>query len=202
MEKAMIEATEQQIALLWHTLGLRPECSDNRTAYRNRFLAGPGHDDVPDLEALVSQGLMGSRKPPAFCDQSEVLYFATERGEQFAIEQMPPPSKLSNFDAYLRVSDCYEHFAQFLDINVPLYQQRGEWRNREYRMVRYTRTSPYRHYDRHYSLTNWSPYEKLEVAGDWAPTMKAAKASYKVALKQYRERPRHPSNDFERAYTA
>lgn len=187
MEIAMIEATDKQLGLLWHTLGLRPECKDSRTVYRNRFLAGPGHDDVPDLEALVSVGLMGSRKPPAFCDQSEKLYFATAAGEQFAVLKMPPPPKLSNFDAYLNAADAYEGFAQFLDINVPLYQQRGEWRNREYRMVRYKRDSPYRHYDRQYSLTNWSPYEALEIAGDWAPTMKAAKASYKEQLRARRE---------------
>lgn len=182
----MIEATEKQLGLLWHTLGLRPEYRDSRTVYRNRFLAGPGHEDVPDLEALVGLGLMGSRKPPAFCDQSEKLYYATAVGEQLAVQKMPALPKLSNFEAYLNVSDCYEGFAQFLDINVPQYQQRGEWRNREYRMVRYTRESPYRHYDRHYSLTSWSTYEKLEVVGDWAPTMKAAKASYKEALQKHR----------------
>jgi len=182
----MIEVTEGQLKLLWHTLGLRPDCRDSRTVYRNRFLADPGHDDVPDLETLVSLGMMGSRNPPAFCDQSEKLYYATAAGKQFAVQKMPPPPKLSNFEEYLNVADCYEGFAQFLDINVPQYQQRGEWRNREYRMVRYARNSPYRHYDRHYSLTSWSTYETLEVAGEWAPTMKAAKASYKEALQKHR----------------
>ena len=197
--------TDAQVGLLWHTLGLRPDCRDSRHVYRNRFLAGPGHSDMPDLEALVAVGLMGSRKPPGFCDQSEILYFATEVGEKFAIAEMPPappPPKRTKFDTYLDECECYDGFAHFLGINQPMFQQRGEWRNREYRMVRYPRGSVYRQHRRHYSFSQWSPYEMLEVAGEWASTQRAAKASYKVALKHYRERPRFPANDFERTYTA
>lgn len=181
------EINQVQLGLLWHTLGLRPDCRDSRHVYRNRFLAGPGHSDVPELEAMVVLGLMGRRKPPAFCDQSEFLYYATEVGEKFAIEQMPPappPPKRTNLDAYLDVSECYDSFSHFLGINRPMFQQRGEWGKREYRMVRYPWGSAYRVTWRHYNFTNWSPYETLEIAGDWAPTQKAAKASYKEALNQ------------------
>ncbi|CAI8768177.1 hypothetical protein [Pseudomonas serbica] len=198
--------TEAQIGLLWHTLGLRPECRDSRHVYRNRFLAGPGHDDMPDLEALVALGLMGSRKPPAFCDQSEVLYFATAEGEKFAFAEMPPvppAPKRTNFDAYLDESECYDGFAHFLGINEPKFQTRGEYSKREYRMVRYPRGSIYSSsfYNRR-RFEYWSPYEPVEVAGEWAPNMKAAKASYKVALKEFRQRPRQSANNFERAYLA
>lgn len=197
--------TEAQVGLLWHTLGLRPDFRDSRRVYRNRFLAGPGHGDMPDLEALVALGLMGSRKPPAFCDQSEILYFATEAGEKFAIAAMPPappPPKRTKFDAYLDECECYDGFAHFLGINQPMFQQRGEWGNREYRMVRYPRGSAYRQHRGHYSFLQWSPYEALEVTNEWASTRKAAKVSYKVALKQYHERPRFPANDFGRACIA
>ena len=108
--------TDAQVGLLWHTLGLRTDCRDSRHVYRNRFLAGPGHSDMPDLEALVAVGLMGSRKPPGFCDQSEILYFATEVGESFAIAEMPPappPPKRTKFDAYLDECECYDGFAHF-----------------------------------------------------------------------------------------
>lgn len=104
-------------------------------------------------------------------------------------------------DEYLDECECYEGFAHFLGINMPQYQQRDEWGAWEYRMVHYHHGSSYRHYRRHYNFERWSPYEALEVAGDWAPTMKAAKASYKAALKEYRERSRHLANDFERACT-
>lgn len=190
--------TQTQIGLLWHTLGLRPECRDSRHVYRNRFLAGPGHDDIPDLDALVALGFMGSRKPPAFCDQSEILYFATKEGERFAIAEMPPLPKRTKFEDYLDVGDCYENFAQFLGINKPQFQQRGEYSNREYRMVRYPWGSPYREFPSSY----WSPYERLEVAGEWAPTMKEAKASYKLALKEYRKRQSLHANTIDQAYSA
>ncbi|KPB28452.1 hypothetical protein [Pseudomonas amygdali] len=173
--------TEAQVGLLWHTLGLRPECSDSRTVYRNRFLAGPGHSDMTDLEALVTLGLMGSRKPPAFCDQSEVLYFATKEGERFAIAEMPPAPpapKRTNFDAYLDESECYDSFAHFLGIRMPRYQERGERGKREYRMVRYRRNI-----NRFHSAEYLLLCEPVEVAGEWCLDKKEAKASYKAVLK-------------------
>ncbi|MBI6740394.1 hypothetical protein [Pseudomonas syringae] len=173
--------TEAQVGLLWHTLGLRPECRDSRTVYRNRFLAGPGHSDMTDLEALVTLGLMGSRKPPAFCDQSEILYFATKEGERFAIAEMPPAPpapKRTNFDAYLDESECYDSFAHFLGIRMPWYQERGERGKREYRMVRYRRNI-----NRFHSAEYLLLCEPVEVAGEWCLDKKEAKASYKAALK-------------------
>lgn len=68
-------------------------------------------------------------------------------------------------------------------------------------MVRYPRGSVFRQYRRHYDFARWPPYETLEVVGEWAPTMKEAKASYKAALKKFRGRPELKTNDLERAYT-
>lgn len=51
-------------------------------------------------------------------------------------------------------------------------------------MVRYPRGSAYCEHRRPTRFVHWSPYQTLEVAGEWAPTMKAAKASYKEALRQ------------------
>ncbi len=184
--------TEAQVGLLWHTLGLRPDCRDRRQPYRNRFLAGPGHDDMPDLEALETLGLMGSRKPPAFCDQSEILYFATKEGERFAIAEMPPAPpapKRTNFDAYLDESECYDSFAHFLGIRMPRYQERGESGKREYRMVRYTRNVGRFHSSEYLLLC-----EPVEVAGEWCLDKKEAKASYKAALKAV-PRPRRQKYD-------
>lgn len=172
----MLHATNTQLGLLWHTLGLSPECRDSRTVYRNRFLAGPGHDDVPDLEALVTLGLMGKRKPPAFCDQSEVLYFATEAGEQFAIEQMPPappPPKRTRFDEYLDESECYDSFAHFLGINRPHRERRRHQGVLQYRM---------------YRTENGFEWGWREVEGEWCATAPLAKASYKAALAARKQR--------------
>lgn len=185
--------TETQVGLLWHTLGLRPECRDSRTVYRNRFLAGPGHSDMTDLEALVTLGLMGSRKPPAFCDQSEILYFATKEGERFAIAEMPPAPpapKRTNFDAYLDESECYDSFAHFLGIRMPRYQERGERGKREYRMVRYRRNI-----NRFHSAEYLLLCEPVEVSGEWCLDKKEAKASYKAAIKAIPRRSRRECDE-------
>ena len=141
---------------------------------------------------------MGSRKPPAFCDQSGILYFATKEGERFAIAEMPQLPKRTKFEDYLDVADCYENFAQFPGINKPQFQQRREYSNREYRMVRYQWGSPYLEFPSSY----WSPYERLEVVGEWAQTMKEAKASYKLALKEYRKRHSRHANTNDQACSA
>lgn len=201
----MIEATEKQLDLLWHTLGLSAERSDRRSITRNHFLTSPGYDDSNNLDVLMAAGLMTRGKAPAFCSEDEVVYRATDEGKQFALEKLPPPpppAKRTKFDAYLDECECYDGFAHFLGINMPQYQQRGEWDAWEYRMVRYPRGSADRQYRRHYDFARWSPYEKVEVVGEWAPTLKEAKESYKAALKEFRAKPNMPANDFERLYSS
>ncbi|WP_192873883.1 MULTISPECIES: hypothetical protein [Pseudomonas] len=128
---------------------------------------------MTDLEALVTLGLMGSRKPPAFCDQNEILYFATEEGERFATAQMPPAPKRTNFDAYLNESECYDSFAHFLGIKMPRYQKH------EYRMVRY-RPNINRFHSADYLLL----CEPAEIAGEWCLDKKEAKTSTEPHLKR------------------
>lgn len=70
----MIEATEKQLELLWHTLGLHPKC---RLSSRNHFQTRPGYDDANNLDVLVEAGLMTRGKAPAFCDPGDVVYRAT-----------------------------------------------------------------------------------------------------------------------------
>ena len=41
-----VSIPEQQLRLLHHTLGLRPE---KRVSHRINYLAGPGHFAMPDL---------------------------------------------------------------------------------------------------------------------------------------------------------
>ncbi len=52
MEKAMIEATEKQLGLLWHTLGTHPSCW---LSSRNYFLTSPGYDDPNNPAVLQRQ---------------------------------------------------------------------------------------------------------------------------------------------------
>lgn len=113
----MIDATEKQIELLWHTLGLHPAC---RVSSRNYFLTSPDYGDANNLGVLVEAGLMTRGKAPAFCDPADVVYRATPEGKQYALAKLPPapPSqKYTRFDAYLDECECYDGFAHFLGIN-------------------------------------------------------------------------------------
>lgn len=81
-------------------------------------------------------------------------------------DKLPKPPPRNNYDLYHRSEENCE-FHEFLCINKPRFEDRGDWKNREYRMYRIAR-----------GLDYWR-----DVQGEWAPTMKAAKASYKEALK-------------------
>lgn len=158
-----MNVTDSMVGLLHHTLGLRP---DHRESYRNYYLAGPGHHAQPDLEALESIGLMKRVPTPAFCAEGDITFVCTDSGLAYAIEHLPPAPKRTKYGEFCH-ADCFESFAQFLGINRPKFEARG-WPKREYRMFR-----------RDLSIS-WAEYP--DVAGDWKPTKKAAKESYKAAL--------------------
>lgn len=80
----MNNVSQQQLDLLWHTLGLSAENRHRRTVSRNYFLTSPGCSDARQLDVLVAAGLMSCGKPPAFCPQDEVVYRATSQGQHFA----------------------------------------------------------------------------------------------------------------------
>lgn len=154
--------SERHLALLWHTLGVTPE---RREPYRNHFVADPGHYAMPDLQGLEAEGLMARARTPAFCCPDDVVFIVTDAGRRLALRLLPEPPKQTRYDEYL-CSEYSESFADYLGINVPEYESRGDWRNREYRMRRWVGLSSY-----------------IDVQGEWARTKKEAKASYKAALK-------------------
>lgn len=162
-----MEITSHQIELMQHTLGIR---ENRREPYRNYFLAGPGHDDNADLNALVSRGLMKIGTAPAFCSVGDVVYRVTDDGKGIAIAALPKPKKPTAYSEYQR-ADYGHSFADWLGIELPKYETRetGFLTGRyEYRMYRYI---PY----------DYSRYRDVE--GEWCSTKKAAKASYKAALR-------------------
>lgn len=83
-------------------------------------------------------------------------------------EKLPKPPKRSNYDKF-QDDDTGLDFHEWLGINKPRFETRGRWPY-EYRMHRY----------------NTGPYTSC-IEGEWASTKKAAKASYKVALKAYHD---------------
>lgn len=174
----MTHPTAQQINLLHHTLGLRP---DRREAFRNHFVAGPGHHDQPDLQALVASGLMARSPTPRFLDPSDEVFHVTETGKALALAELPKPPtppKQHQYLDYLDADGCTgDSFAEHLcGERVPRLEMRHQhakggtvWEYRMYRTVFIDRDHP-RHRD---------------VQGEWMPTKKAAKATYKTALKAH-----------------
>lgn len=151
-----------QLGLLHHTLGLSLH---QRSEYRNYFLAGAGHHDQVNLLALVAAGLM-SRSPAPSWTCGDDLFRVTEEGRTYALANLPAvpaPVKRTNYQKYLH-DDFGCNFAEWLGIEVP----RREFSCGKVRLV----TS--------------------KATGEFAPTLKEAKASYKQALAVYRasRRPR------------
>lgn len=151
-----------------HALGISERC---RTPYRNYFLAGDSHTDNEKWQKLVTDGCTTSRPAPDFVGGG-TLYHVTDKGKEAAISALPEPKKRTRYDDYLHSEVC-ESFGEWLGIELPVYEEREVGRYKwEYRMVRRSRAY-------------WDTY--CDVRGEWKPTKKAAKASYKEALRKSKQ---------------
>lgn len=153
--------TPKQLDLLHHTLGLTP---DRREPFRNHFVASEGHHAMDELKALEAAGLMARSPTPKFCNADDMVFHVTDAGRAYALDNLPQPPKRTNYDDYQH-SESSLTFAEWLGIEVP----RVEWN--------YSWGSECRH---RYVRRDWQ--YRIDVAGEWEPTKKAAKASYKAAL--------------------
>lgn len=155
----MIAPTAAQIDLLHHTLGLTPQ---RRESFRNHFMAGGGHYAQQDLLALEAAGLMAQGRTPSFCDDGDMLFMCTDSGKAFALDSLPSPSlplKKTRYQQFLD-ADCGRSFAEYLGIELPKRQHSYDYRT-----------------PNHFRL------KSSRATGDYALTLKEAKASYKAALK-------------------
>lgn len=152
----MNTATEHQLHLLHHTLGVRP---DQRKPYRNHYVAGPGHHSQSDLEQLEAAGLMEHATPPRFLADGDVVFRVTEAGRSYALEHLPPEPKRSKYEQYLH-SESSLSFAEWLGIDVP-EREYGWWGDAKGKVRLKSRLA----------------------VGGWAKTIKEAKASYKAVLR-------------------
>lgn len=164
-------ASPYQIELLHHTLGLR---ADRREPFRDYFVAGPGHHDMPDLEALERLGLMGRHRAPSFCDPSDVVFYTTDAGRALALEMLPeppPPPKHSQHREWMDADTGFSFGEWLCGARLPKFESRGDWWRGagEYRMYRDAWDGDYGTY--------------RDAEGQWAKTKKEAKASYKAALR-------------------
>lgn len=164
--------------ILQHSLGL--DQYGRGRQYRNHFVAGG--DDVGRCQELAAMGYMREHKMAPELTGGSPCFVVTDRGfEAVALYSPAPPPEPKLTAAQKRYQDYYhsesaDGFAWFLGINVPDVECRHAWNGRKH-----TYEYRYRRTQRH----NW---ELDVIAGDWKPTKKEAKASYKEALRQRRER--------------
>ncbi|CAG2132253.1 hypothetical protein [Cupriavidus numazuensis] len=183
-----MQPTKAQIGLLQHTLGINEH---RREPYRNHFVASQGHHDMADLEQLEAAGLMIRGHRPGFLPGDSIVFYTTEAGRALAITSLPDlpdPKKRTRYEEYLSADGCAgDSFAEFLcGSRLPKFEQRKAYGNArrdrwgdEYRMYR----------------CHAYPYEfRRDIEGDWAPTKKDAKASYKAALKKRQQEQRSTLN--------
>lgn len=83
--------TPRQKELARHALGLPNKM---RMSYRNRFIAGVGHNDYEDWLAMVADGYAGMREGKSL-PYGDSTFWLTEHGAQMALE---PREKLDRED--------------------------------------------------------------------------------------------------------
>lgn len=172
-----IVLTEGQLSKLRHTLGLNYD--DKIT--RNLYHSGPESEDA-DLVALKEAGLMFSRKAPAFCEDGDVVFHATDAGKAYALERQPAPAKIKK-TVWQRFRDSdMDSFTDFLEIEAPRYEHAS------------SRVKPGEQLlDRQLHEIHLMPIREFyrmvspRGTGEWCETKKAAKASYKSDMKARRD---------------
>ncbi|WP_277850688.1 hypothetical protein [Moellerella wisconsensis] len=167
-----MQITGQQAEFMQHALGIH---ENNRVSNRNYFLASGR--DVEIWTALVDVGYATGQLAPSWVGGG-TLFTVTESGIAIALAMLPKPKKVkrnNHYPQYLN-ADCGDTFSEFLlGRRAPLVEHRTNGERYEYRMYR-------EKYCEYYS------YLGRDVEGDWSPTQKAAKASYKLALKSAQEK--------------
>ncbi|MGJ7133143.1 hypothetical protein [Morganella morganii] len=158
-----MDISQAGIELMQHALGINQQ---NRNPYRNYFLSSGRNEE---WENLIKGGLAVSNPAPKeFC--GDIYYKVTDAGINIAIAKLPESRKSTKYEEYLDADTCVS-FGEWLGIKLPEYEHRYRGRKCEYRMYREIR-------DQWWNL--------IRIEGEWMPTMKAAKASYKEALKASR----------------
>lgn len=95
--------TPEQIELARHALGLP---NRNRKSYRNHFVAGEGHSDFDNWQAMVMAGLARFRKgseltggDPVFWLTLEGARSALKKGERLDLDDFPSAASAKSVPA-------------------------------------------------------------------------------------------------------
>lgn len=168
-----IDITIEQLEKLRHALGLNYDAEPTR----NYFHSGAEGQDA-DLMALKEAGLMYVRPAPAFCEDGDVVYHATDAGKAYALERQSVQSKPKKTVWQQFMDSDMSRFTDFLDIEAPRYETRSGRVKEPDDALGLSPTQlhmlPYRQFYRMISPRG---------TGAWCDTMKAAKASYKADMR-------------------
>ncbi|MDU7096891.1 MAG: hypothetical protein E6314_00225 [Enterobacter sp.] len=152
------------IELMQHALGVSER---NRESYRNYFLASKDSPDDLAWQALVANGLAKAGKAPEW-SCGDVVYQVTEAGKTVAISALPEPKKRTRYEEYLDADSCQPFSEWLLGYRLPEVEYSRDGKCRMFRCS----------YDAAYG------YPRRDVEGEWCDTKKAAKATYKEALRK------------------
>ncbi len=92
-------------AIMLHTLGLTDIYREE--SYRNHFVAGKDHSDMPTLLRLCEVGMMREADPPRFLESGDRVFCVTDLGKAYVAKHRERPSRAKKrYNSFLSLLDC------------------------------------------------------------------------------------------------
>lgn len=108
-----------KLSILQHALGL--DEFGRGTKYRNHFVSCKGHHDQPEIDAMVSEGLMAQRHgihQQLLGGEDSYCFYVTKEGERYIEEHSPKPPRLTRSQQrgarWREFGDMFDSFRDFL----------------------------------------------------------------------------------------
>ena len=106
------------LQIIQHSLGL--DQYGRGEMYRNRFVAGPGHRNQPEIDQLVAEGLMedcSGQVHPSLLGEGARLFCVTDAGIEWVKSNSPKPPRRTKaqerYRRFLKWGDCFDSFLDF-----------------------------------------------------------------------------------------
>lgn len=108
-----------RLNILQHTMGLDEFGRGNK--YRNHFVSCKGHHDQPEIDIMVSEGLMEKVlgiHPELLGGKDSHCFRVTRKGERYIEENSPKPPRLTKAQQrgarWREFGDMFDSFRDFL----------------------------------------------------------------------------------------
>lgn len=107
------------LSILQHTMGL--DQYGRGAKYRNHFVSCKGHHDQPEIDEMVSEGLMAQTNgihPALLGGEDSYCFHVTASGERFIEKNSPKPPRLTKAqqrgERWREYGDMFNSFRDFL----------------------------------------------------------------------------------------